>query len=52
MDLTEKQWEKLKEIIPEPKVREDRRGRPWKENREVLEGILWILRTGAPWWKT
>lgn len=25
------------------------RGRPWAENREVFEGILWVLRTGAPW---
>lgn len=29
--------------------RNDGRGRPWKENRAVLNGILWILRTGAPW---
>jgi transposase len=25
------------------------KGRPWKDNRAVLEGILWILRTGARW---
>ncbi len=49
MDLTDKQWEKIKELIPEPKVREDKKGRPWRENREVLNGILWIARTGAPW---
>src|SRR6267378_6145395 len=24
-------------------------GRPWIENRRVLEGILWILRSGARW---
>ena len=29
--------------------RKDRRGRPWREHRAVLNGILWILRTGAPW---
>src|SRR5262249_40421498 len=23
--------------------------RPWRKNRSVLNGILWILRTGAPW---
>lgn len=32
-----------------PSRRKDGRGRPWKENRAVLNGILWILRTGAPW---
>src|SRR5436190_1299634 len=25
------------------------RGRPWKPRRSVLNGILWVLRTGAPW---
>ncbi len=25
------------------------RGRPANDHRTVLEGILWILRTGAPW---
>lgn len=25
------------------------RGRPWKSRRSVLNGILWVLRTGAPW---
>ena len=26
-----------------------KQGRPWRGNREVLDGILWVLRTGAPW---
>jgi transposase len=49
MDLTDKQWEVLELLIPEPPRREDRRGRPWRDPRDVLDGILWILRTGAPW---
>ena len=32
-----------------PTPREDGRGRPWKDQRDVLNGILWVLRTGAPW---
>lgn len=36
-------------LIPKPKSRDDRRGRPWKDRRAVLNGILWVLRTGAPW---
>ncbi|WP_162540924.1 transposase, partial [Aeromonas caviae] len=24
-------------------------GRPTREPRQVLDGILWILHTGAPW---
>ena len=27
----------------------DRRGRPWSDRRTVLNGSLWILRTGAQW---
>lgn len=48
-DLTDSQWKILAELIPEPKCREDGRGRPWKDRREVLSDILWVLRTGAPW---
>src|SRR5262249_45046796 len=36
-------------FLPELARRKDGRGRPWKENRAVLNDILWILRTGAPW---
>ena len=48
MDLTEVQWLKLKPLLV-PKQRPDGRGRPWRDARAVLNGILWILRTGAPW---
>lgn len=49
MDLTKSQWNKIKDLIPPPAEREDGRGRPRRDPREVLNGILWILRTGAPW---
>ena len=49
MDLTDKQWTILAPLLPTPRVRRDRRGRPWRDPRDVLNGILWILRTGAPW---
>ena len=49
MDLTDKQWEALQPLIPDPPRREDGRGRPWRDPRDVLNGILWVLRTGAPW---
>jgi len=40
--------EKLKPQLA-PKRRPDGRGRPWRDTRAVLNGILWVLRTGAPW---
>ena len=49
MDLTDAQWAILAPLFPKPRVRRDRRGRPWRDPRDVLNGILWILRTGAPW---
>ena len=45
MDLTEKQWEVIKHLFPKPA----KRGRKPHLPRPVLNGILWILRTGAPW---
>jgi transposase len=48
-DLTDAQWAILDPLIPEPKRRKDGRGQPWKDRRIVLNGVLWVLRTGAPW---
>ena len=44
--LTEAQWEKIAPLVPKP-PKQRKGGRPWIENRRVLEGILWILRSGA-----
>lgn len=49
MDMTEEQWAILEGLIPEKAAREDGKGRPRVNNREVLNGILWVLRTGAAW---
>ena len=46
MGLTDAQWAIIEPLIPKPRRRKDRRGRPWREPREVLGGILWVLRTG------
>jgi transposase len=48
-DLTDAQWKVLDPLIPEPAKRRDGRGRPWKSRRSVMNGVLWVLRTGAPW---
>ena len=37
----------LEPIVCPP--RQERRGRPAKDTRLILNGILWILHTGAPW---
>jgi hypothetical protein len=39
----------LVEPILRPARREDNRGRPWHDTRAVLNGVLWILGSGAQW---
>ena len=46
--LTDQMWAKIGPLLPEMATGAEG-GRPWRDNREVLEGILWILHTGAPW---
>lgn len=54
MDLSDKQWNILAPLIPNRR-RSDGKGRPRRDPREVLSGILWIqgrirwMRTGAQW---
>jgi transposase len=48
-ELNDKQWEIIESLIPAMPVREDGKGRPRKDDRQVLNGILWILRSGARW---
>lgn len=43
--LTDEQWECIEDVFPKPAVK----GRPPRDRREVVNSILWILRTGAPW---
>lgn len=45
-ELTDEQWELIKRFIPHQVART---GRPPKEPRLMLNGIFWILGTGAPW---
>jgi transposase len=45
-ELTDKQWEQLQPLLPPQKPKT---GRPATDHRRLLKGILWLLRTGAPW---
>lgn len=45
-DLTDEQWERLRPLLPPQKPR---RGRPPKDHRQIVNGLLWLNRTGAPW---
>lgn len=46
-DLTDAEWEKLEPLLPPQDGRG--RGNRYKDHRTVVNGMLWVLRTGAPW---
>ncbi len=43
-DLTEAEWQRLAPHLPHART-----GRPRRDDRQVINGILWLHRTGAPW---
>lgn len=45
-DLTNDQWERLLPLLPPQKPAT---GRPAADHRRIIDGILWRIRTGAPW---
>jgi hypothetical protein len=44
--LTDVQWERVRELLPR---QEPGQGRPRRDDRQVLCGILWIMDTGSSW---
>ena len=44
-DLSDAQWKRVRRLLPKPKAR----GRPRANDREVLNGILYVLSTGCRW---
>ena len=45
-DLTDEQWDRIAGLLPPER---GRRARPAKDNRLMVNGMVWVLRTGAPW---
>ena len=41
--------EVVKPLFDKAEAKNTKRGRPLQDTRAVLNGVLWILRTGAPW---
>ena len=47
-EITDAEWEHIKPYIPEEQ-KAGSRGRPCKDSKAMLNGIFWILRSGAAW---
>ena len=46
-NLTDSEWKTIRVFLPAE--RSGKAGRPWKPHRTVINGILFVLRTGIPW---
>lgn len=47
--LTDDQWKVLEPFFPKDEPVKPQGGRPGYSTREILDGVLWILRVGARW---
>ncbi len=45
-ELSEAQWDRIRELLP---GKAGDRGRTAADNRNFVNGVLWILRSGARW---
>lgn len=45
-ELSDEEWVRIAPLLPPER---GRRGRPSKDNRRMVNAMLWIGRTGAPW---
>ena len=46
-ELTDQEWEHIADLFP--KEATGKPGRPPKENRKMLNAMVWIARSGAAW---
>jgi transposase len=44
-ELTDEQWARIADYFPA----NGRRGGQWKDHRRAVNGVLWVLCSGAPW---
>ncbi len=43
--LTDAQWVRIETLLP----KNGGRGRPWRDHRTVIDGMLWVHASGASW---
>ena len=45
-EITDQEWSQIEHIFPD---QTGKQGRPAKNTRTTLNGIVWLARSGAPW---
>jgi transposase len=45
-ELTDEEWELIADLMP---ASGPEGGHPWRDHRVMLNAMMWVLRTGAPW---
>jgi putative transposase len=48
-DLSDNQWERINPLLPSPKSGAGLRGRPASDLRRVIDGIVYVTKTGCQW---
>ena len=48
-DMTDEEWQMVAPLLPELRPRAELRGRPLANTRAVLNGVLWVMYSGASW---
>lgn len=46
-ELTDDEWNRIVDLLPPENT--GMQGRPRKNNRTILNGMIWVARSGAPW---
>ena len=46
-DMSDRDWQRIHPLLPPEKT--GKRGGQWRNHRQIIDGIRWIGRTGAPW---
>jgi transposase len=48
-DINDEEWQRVATLLPELRPRSELRGRPLANTRSVLNGVLWVMYSGATW---
>ena len=46
-ELTDEEWDQVKDLLPPEHT--GKKGKPCKDNRNMLNAMIWLARSGAPW---